>query len=434
MRILCLISAMGPGGAERVMAYLLSHFATRHQVRLVTLAAPGAPSFYALPHPIEIVQLDLLNKFGLLRRPFSILARYGAIRRQLRKFQPDVVLSFMDTMNIMATAACATSGIPLVVSERVDPSQHSIGLWKSFLRRLAYPLADRCVVQTERVRKYFDRAPRPNVVVIPNPVQIPHRQAAPAIPNAQGRFRVVALGRLEKQKGFDRLLEPFARIAPSHPDWDLVIFGEGPERQALEAQVKGLGLDERVLLPGITSDPAAELAASHIMAFPSRYEGFPNALAEGLAAGLPAVGFTGVSGVEDLIVDRETGLLVDPAQEKSALADALTQLMGDSDLRSRLGAQARREAEKWRPEIVCDRWELLLVVVADSKEPAEAGIANDRGRQERLRLARGAVCARHLSNGWHRTAFADHGRSAGTARLADFCLWALRFWPVARGL
>ena len=174
MRILCLISAMGPGGAERVMARLLSHFSTRHQVRLVTLAAPGTPPFYALPQSIEVVQLDLLNKFGLLRRPLSILARFGAIRRQLRDFQPHVALSFMDTMNIMATAACSTSGIPLVVSERVDPSQHSIGLWKSFLRRLAYPLADRCVVQTERVRKYFDRAPRPNVVVIPNPVQIPH--------------------------------------------------------------------------------------------------------------------------------------------------------------------------------------------------------------------------------------------------------------------
>ena len=179
------------------------------------------------------------------------------------------------------------------------------------------------------------------------------------------------MGRLERQKGFDRLLEPFAQIAPSHPDWDLVIFGEGPERQELESQVKKLGLDGRVLLPGITTDPASELAASHVMAFPSRYEGFPNALAEGLAAGLPAVGFAGVSGVEDLIVDRETGLLVDPAQEKFALADALTQLMEDSDLRSRLGAQAKREAEKWRPEIICDRWESLLVAVAGSKEPAE---------------------------------------------------------------
>jgi glycosyltransferase involved in cell wall biosynthesis len=371
MRILCLISAMGPGGAERVMAHLLSRFSARHDVRLVTLAAPGTPSFYALPQSIEVVQLDLLHKFGVLKRPLSILARYGAIRRQLRDFRPDVALSFMDTMNIMATAASYTSGIPVVISERVDPSQHSIGAWKSFLRRLVYPLANRCVVQTERVREYFNRAPRPDVVVIPNPVQIPRQQAAPAIRNAQGRFRIVALGRLESQKGFDRLLESFARLAPAHPDWDLVIFGEGPERKALESQVKKLGLDGRVLLPGITTDPAAELAVSHAMVFPSRYEGFPNALAEGLAAGLPAVGFTGVSGVEDLIADGKSGLLVDPAQEKSALADALKQLMESPDLRSEFGGCARREAKKWQLEIICDRWEALLTTVANSKKPAE---------------------------------------------------------------
>jgi GalNAc-alpha-(1->4)-GalNAc-alpha-(1->3)-diNAcBac-PP-undecaprenol alpha-1,4-N-acetyl-D-galactosaminyltransferase len=365
MRILCLIPDMGPGGAQRVMAHLISHFCRRHQVTLLTWETTGTVPFFALPRQIRMVQAGLFGGRGV-NRAVRILSRLRVLRREVKRFQPDVVLSFMDTMNITAILGCIGSGTPIVISERVDPSQHDIGGARSWLRRWLYPLADCCVVQTERVKTFFKRAPHPRLAVIPNPVSIPLQHAKPACPNEQGRFRIIAVGRLEKQKGFDLLIDAFAQIALSYPQWDLTILGEGTERMSLEAQVKRYGLSERVQLPGYTAGLAAELIVSHVMAFPSRYEGFPNALAEGLAAGLPAVGFLGVSGVEELIVDNQTGLLIAPPGGASALAEVLRRLLDDRDFRARLGAQAKQHLNRWRQEIICEQWERGLVAVTET--------------------------------------------------------------------
>jgi GalNAc-alpha-(1->4)-GalNAc-alpha-(1->3)-diNAcBac-PP-undecaprenol alpha-1,4-N-acetyl-D-galactosaminyltransferase len=367
-----LIPDMGPGGAQRVMAHLMSHFCRRHQITLLTWETTGNVPFYALPSQIRVVQAGLLGGRGV-DRAVRIFSRLRVIRREVQRFRPDVVLSFMDTMNIVAIVGCLGCGTPIVISERVDPSQHDIGKARSWLRRWLYPLADCCVVQTEHVKAFFNRPPRPRLAVIPNPVPMPLQQAKPACRNDQGRFRIIAVGRLEKQKGFDLLIDAFAQIALSYPQWDLIIFGEGPERMSLEARVKRYELSGRVYLPGITAHLVAELTASHVMAFPSRYEGFPNALAEGLAAGLPAVGLLGVSGVEELIIDNETGLLVASAGGASALAEVLKRLMDDRDLRVRLGTRAKQHLERWRQEIICEQWERGLVTVTERHKIFEGG-------------------------------------------------------------
>jgi glycosyltransferase involved in cell wall biosynthesis len=121
------------------------------------------------------------------------------------------------------------------------------------------------------------------------------------------------------------------------------------------------------LLPGVVIDVFGELAASHLVAFPSQYEGFPNALAEGLAAGLPAVGQRGVSGVEDLIVDGKTGVLVDPKGGASAWAMALSALTGDARRRAELGDAARKHVAQWAPSHVLGLWEAALVEVVQGR-------------------------------------------------------------------
>jgi glycosyltransferase involved in cell wall biosynthesis len=359
MRILCLISALGPGGAERVMVRLVTHLAHRHEVMLMTWEAPDTPSFYPLPESANVVRADLLGPGAGGARRRKVLARFANMRGQIKAFRPDVVLSFVDTMNLYAILSCLGTGVPVVVSERVDPAQHAIGAAKSMARRLLYPLARRCVVQTRRAAEFFDRPPRPRLAVIANPVA-GSPAADPAGAGRDGRRRVVAMGRLTHQKGFDRLIAAFALIASRHPDWDLTIFGEGPDRATLEAQLRAAGLVGRVTLPGVTSEPERELAASHIMAFPSRYEGFPNALAEGLAAGLPAVGYRNVSGVEDLIADGETGFLVKEDAAVDGLAAALQRLIEGAELRKQMGARARVHVARWAPERILAEWEAML--------------------------------------------------------------------------
>ena len=109
-----------------------------------------------------------------------------------------------------------------------------------------------------------------------------------------------------------------------------------------------------------------ELSAAQLIAFPSRNEGFPNALAEGLAAGLPAVGYKGVSGVEDLIIDGKTGLLVDQKEEIAGLARALSTLMADAQLRVRLGNAALQHVGQWAPDRMFALWDEVLREAVDA--------------------------------------------------------------------
>jgi glycosyltransferase involved in cell wall biosynthesis len=167
------------------------------------------------------------------------------------------------------------------------------------------------------------------------------------------------MGTLRPEKGFDLLIEAFARVAASHPDWSLTILGEGPERLRLEALVSGSGLQERVSMPGRVADPVPYLVAAHAFALSSRREGFPNALLEAMACGLPAVAFDCPSGPAEIIEHGGNGLLVEPG-EVSRLAAALDQIMSSPGERARMGESARGIAMRLAPERVLPRWDAVV--------------------------------------------------------------------------
>jgi glycosyltransferase involved in cell wall biosynthesis len=364
---------MGPGGAERSMSYLVAHLAKCHAVTLLTFEKRDKASFYPIPTSVEVLRTDSFGGHGF-QRVSQILSRAKLIQRTVKTLKPDVIVTFMVGINVTALVSCLGCGIPIVVSERIDPSGHDIGGVKRFARACTYPLARLIVVQTSRVASYFPLSLQRKIRIIGNAVPVAPVVAQPCVANSCGRKRIVAVGRCDPQKGFDRLIEAFASIASDYPKWDLVIVGDGPDRTGLRGRVRQLDLEARISLIGVVSDVYQELAASHLMAFPSRNEGFPNALAEGLAAGLPAVGYKTVSGVEDLIIDGETGLLVDKKEEIVGLARALSTLMADAQLRVRLGKAALRHVGQWAPDRMFALWDEVLreAVAAPAKTPVAA--------------------------------------------------------------
>ncbi|WNK01368.1 glycosyltransferase family 4 protein [Thalassospiraceae bacterium LMO-JJ14] len=366
LRVVCLIPAMRAGGAERVMAGLCNALASAgDEVTLITLAPEAEMPFFPLAPEVRLMPLDRLNKDTGLSRLCSLAGRLFDLRKAVRTAEPDVVLSFLDTMNITAVLVTRFLGVPVVVSERIDPGAylHRIGRFKSALRRLTYPWADRLVVQTARAGNFFTWMAPSRLTVLPNPVPQPELTAAPDRPDTNGHFRIVAVGRLDDQKGFDLLIEAFALIAGDYPDWDLRIIGEGDERAALQQRIGSAGLSDRVGLPGVTKDIGAEYGGANLMVLSSRYEGFPNVLAEAMAAGLPAVAFRGVSGVDELIVHGECGWLADE-MNAPGLAAAMARLTDSPDLRRRLGAAAMQRVATLSPEEIFGRWRMLLLQVA----------------------------------------------------------------------
>lgn len=361
MKLLFFISSLQCGGAERVCASLCSHWADHGwEVTLATFDDGSAPPFFPLSPRVRHLTLGLQRRStGLVHSVVNNLRRVPRLRRLVARERPDRVLAFIDGTNVLALLAARGSGIPVVVSERIDPAHHPIPLAWRVLRRLTYPWAHAIAVQTRAAAAYFPASWQSRIVVLPNPVPAPQGAAAGPATSRPARRTVVAMGRLERQKGFDLLIRAFASIAPARPDWDVTILGEGGEREALEADVARAGLSGRVRLPGRERDVASILRRSDLFVLPSRYEGFPNALCEAMACGLPVIAFDCPSGPAEIVHDGIDGRLV-PAEDVAALAAALYELSGDEDARRSLGARASEIGARFSLPAVAALWANVL--------------------------------------------------------------------------
>jgi glycosyltransferase involved in cell wall biosynthesis len=363
MRITLIISSLGPGGAERVMSIMANYWAEHgHNLTLVTLGPPDT-DFYALDPRVQRVGLDLMGySSNFLAAVRNNVLRVRRLRQAIRASQPDVVLSFVDRTNVLVSMSTLGLGRPVIVSEHIDPRQHAVGFIWAGLRRLLYPRAAAVVVLTQGVRPWAEHFVKKETVhVIPNPVQVPAMSLesnGAQEPRGSGRT-VAAMGRLNPQKGFDLLLQAFARCAEKHADWSLMILGEGDERPRLEAMASDLGIKDRVTMPGLVKDPLRILRGTDLFVLSSRYEGFPMALVEAMACKLPVISTDCPSGPRDIVRDGVNAILV-PPNDVNALAGAMDRLMANQAERQRLGANAVQVIERFSVEKVMNIWDNLL--------------------------------------------------------------------------
>jgi GalNAc-alpha-(1->4)-GalNAc-alpha-(1->3)-diNAcBac-PP-undecaprenol alpha-1,4-N-acetyl-D-galactosaminyltransferase len=380
-RLTLVVSSLEPGGAERVVATLANSWAHAGQgVTLLTLDDGRRQPFYALDRAVRHRPLALAGlSHGWRERVTANARRVRALRRAIRASEPTLILSFTDTTNVLAL--CATMGlrIPVVVSEHTDLERHPLPAPWKVLRRVTYRWAAAIVTPTAEARALLPARLRPRTRVIPNPIPAP---TPPRPPRGSDTGLVVSVGRLSPEKGHDRLLEAFARIAARHPMWRLVIAGDGSERAALEALRDRLGLGARVELPGSVKDVGGLLARADLYVLASRREVFPMALCEAMAAGLPTVVMEYRPGVREIVRDGVDGVLV-PAGDVEALGDAMARLMGDAGERRRLGARAGEIVERFGVDRVLGQWEALFRELPRRRGRAPAPGA--AGREDRAR-------------------------------------------------
>ena len=358
MRLALVISSMGPGGAERVMSILASAWSERgYDVSLYVLSGKG--SHYALHSGVRLVELDLLPiGQGKIAALTDLVRRCRRLRMIWSRNRPDVVLSFLDQTNVVTLLSTAGLGIRTFVAEHTNPSLQPISRVWDVLRSLLYPMAYRVVCLTKAARAYFPARWEPWMAIVPNPVLSP--TARKGAQSSSSRSRIISVGRLGPEKGFDHLLQAVARVFPDRPGWTLTILGEGTERARLERLRDREGLGIRIDLPGLVPDPGPELASSDFFVLSSRWEGFPMALCEAMAVGLPVIA-TAFPGVEDILTSEVDGLIV-PLNDEDALAEAIRRMIDDPDLRRRLGDAAREVAGRFSLERILDRWDDLFEV------------------------------------------------------------------------
>ncbi len=376
-KVMFVISGLGAGGAERVISQIAAHWHGRGvAVEIASFDSPGDAEFHHFG--TEIIRHRLgRGATGKLGGRLSKLHNLRDLRRLLIASRPDVVVSFLTKNNLLALIATIGVPIPVICCERNNPErQQKHPAWNQMLA-IAYRRARLIVCQTEAVKRCFSKSLNDRLRVIPNPVS-----AWPQARTATDPPRIVAVGRLTEQKGFDVLLDAFSAIGETEAGWRLEIFGEGPQRGALEAQITRLGITDQVRLMGNSSAPGGWVEKADLFVLSSRYEGFPNVLGEAMAAGLPVVSTQCDFGPAEMIEHGQSGLLVAP-EDPVALGKALRQCIEDAPLRERLGNQAAQAIRAFSPAQVMLQWDAILAealsppvrmpqgTAPSMKEPAE---------------------------------------------------------------
>ncbi|MHB8897863.1 MAG: glycosyltransferase family 4 protein [Thermoguttaceae bacterium] len=372
------IHSLDGGGAERTAARMANHWALAgHSVSLITLDSAANDRYRLLPE----VRRQALDVMGHSSNPVSAIQnnirRIHALRRAIVATRPQHVIALTDKTNVLTLAACRQPGLPVIIAERTDPRHHRVGRVWSFLRERLYPHAAALVVQTAAVRDAVrGMMPGRPIYVIPNMIARDFGPGDPApgrpadsnpaagetlahpfsIPD---RKRVLGMGRLTYEKGFDLLIQAFATAAQRQPQWDLVICGEGPERPRLERLACQLGLAQRIFLPGWIDRSDLVYRSADLFVLPSRYEGFPNALLEAMAAGVPSIASDCPSGPYEIIRDGYNGLLV-RCQSPAWLAAAMDRLMRDAAARRQLAEKGPEVLQRFSPDRYYARWEAVL--------------------------------------------------------------------------
>lgn len=369
MKILFLVSSLATGGAERVACLLASHWAgAGHEVTLMpTFNASSAGCAYPLSAGVRLCPIARQGG-GRGGWPGKVVA----LRRYLQKQRFDVVCSFLTNVNMTALAAAIGTGTPVIVSERTFPPQLPLGPVLELLRRLLYPQAARVVLQTDEGLQWLRRAiPRASGTVIANPVVHPLPDAEPIVDPAiwlpAGRKTLLAVGRLAPEKQFPLLIESFGDISSRFAQWDLAIAGDGPERAALERLVAERHLEGRVKLVGRVGNLHAWYSHADAFAMTSRFEGFPNVLAEALSCGLPSLAVDCETGPRDLLSGGTGGVLVPRGGGREEVVAGLETLLGSGCERSDQVAAAIRE--RLAIETISQAW-LSSFAEAIGKSPA----------------------------------------------------------------
>lgn len=371
MRVALLPSAYAPavGGVEELTRRLADRLvAGGDEVEVWTFRHPPDLA------PFEVVDGVVVRRFGFplpAARPsaalrFPSLGRHalGALSEAVRAFRPDVLhVQCFSAQGIYATAAAARHRLPLVVSLQGETVMDDADVYgRSAVLRLGLRAAlRRAGAVTGCSRFVVDDAerrfglPAGKGRVVHNGVEVAGDEQPEALELPFDRF-VLALGRVVPNKGFDLLVQAFAKLGSEHPGVGLVVGGEGRVRAPLVALADELGMGHRVALPGGLGrgQVAWAMANAEVFVLPSRVEPFGIVVLEALRAGRPVV-VSSHGGAPEIVRHEREGLVADPF-DTGALAVAIARLLGDPGLARRLAAAGRRRVEDFSWDRIADRY------------------------------------------------------------------------------
>lgn len=345
-KILIVRKGHSGGGIERASSLMANYFASKGET-VVLLSLYDNKYVFDIDHRIE--HINLLYKESK-NRVLRIYHTTIALRKEIKKTNPSVILSYGEYVNVPTLLATRCLNIPVIISDRLSPLV-SLGKVYDFIKKTTYRYADGCIAQTETSKQILSgKTKMKNIIVIPNPVNIIEKV------ECEQKNQIVTVGRISPEKGQKYLIEAFSKL--KEKDWNLMIVG-GYKKQQCFDDVKNLtiqlGVEDRVTFCGRKSDFSKELSESKIFVLPSLSEGYPNALIEAMSVPMACISSDCVAGPRDAIQDGVNGLLV-PVKDSDALCQAIEKLIDNEELRKEMAKNAYSIREKLAKEKVAQQY------------------------------------------------------------------------------
>ncbi len=379
-----LTTAWGMGGTIRTTLNLAGHLAARgYEVEILSVGRTrDVPFFAPFPEGVKVTPLDdkrpgkepsllhplrrsMRHRDSLFMHPddraarsFNLWVDWRLVRALHRRC--GFLITTRPGLNLIA-AELAPPGLVLVGQEHMNLREHTDRLRRAIRRR--YDGLDVLSVLTERDRRRYTRHLRGRIPIVRVPNSVRDMGGVRADVDAK---IALAAGRFAYQKGFDRLVKAWSRLASDHPDWRLRICGDGPMQTRLEELIDSRGLQQSVSLEPAAADLGAEMAKSSVFVLSSRWEGLPLVLLEAMSAGMTVVSFDCPTGPADVIDDHRDGLLIRP-RTIAALEAGLREVIEAPELRRRCAAGALEKARQYSVEAIGERWEEVLRELAHER-------------------------------------------------------------------
>lgn len=354
MKIGFLINDLNAGGAERATASLANYF-SQHGIDTEIITFKDIDSFYPLDEKVTHLRLgfDEIELSLSLKRIFGALKRMLKIRSFIKKRKLDVLIGMSFAMTWYTVVATIFTKTKSVGTERNNPYKYKATKINTFLRKFFYKFCNGYIFQTKKASLFFTDKLRKNDTVIPNAIF--NENAYKLTPPEEREKLICAVGRLNKQKRFDILIDAFASISKKIPDYKMIIFGEGELRNDLESRIKELSLQDRVILPGTNPEAVKIVNRASVFVLSSDLEGMPNVLMEAMAMGVPCVSTRCDMGPEELIESGENGILVEVGNTQQ-IADSILKIINNDELADKLSNNARELLKTHSIEAISKKW------------------------------------------------------------------------------
>ena len=366
--IYCTHSTYNPGGMERVLYNKVKYFSEQMHwdVTVVTTDQHNRLPFYPFPESVRMIDLGINYSEDNVKRTFGKIYGYLKKRKKHRRLLEKLLMQEKADI-VVSLYPSESSFIPDIKdgSRKVLEIHYckffrlqygrkgllgAIDKWRTWQDERIVRRFDKFVVLTNEDRGYWGNLP--NIEVIPNAAMfVADRYSDVSVK------RVIAVGRLDYQKGFDRLIQAWEIVNKSgkYDDWRLDIFGQGDWKDMLQGMIDKKGLNGSAFINKPTKNIGDEYADSSMLVMSSNYEGFPMVMIEAMACGLPVVAFDFKCGPKDIIRNEENGLIIHNGDIK-ALADGIMKLMEDTENRKRMSLNARKIVDTYSEKAVMEKW------------------------------------------------------------------------------